>query len=64
MAVVTAILTATPELYVWDEVDYPLPVELPTDDDFLPELLTVPLIFMIICLLFSDRRNPNVSGEN
>lgn len=44
MAVVTAILTATPELYVWDEVDY---LQTPNDADYLPEL--VHLIFWIIC---------------
>jgi len=43
MAVVIAILTATPELYVWDEVDY---FQTPSDTDFLPEL--VPQIFVIL----------------
>ena len=39
MAVIIAILTAAPELYVWDEVEYP--ITIPADTNIsLPELVT------------------------
>ena len=39
MAVIIAILTAAPELYVWDEVEYPLTIPADTNIS-LPELVT------------------------